>query len=323
MVGVLWSRLRNSLYDHGILKSHRFPAFTISVGNLTWGGTGKTSLVQELSLFLLSEGLRVAILSRGYRRRTRGPLVVSDGQTLRCSWKDCGDEPFLLASELPQAIVVVAEKRAQGMGLIESFHPDVILLDDAFQHRKIERDIDILLIDASEDICAQRVIPFGKLREERGAVSRAGAVLLTHFDKANRRTIEWVELNVKTPVFRANYVLKSDVRLVGRKIGAFCAIGSPHHFYSLLREQGADLVATKSFADHHIFAREEVEQFLSYAKNAGAETVMTTAKDSVRLPSDILEQVQVIRVKLQIHEESLFFAFLSDALKKEKTPQTQ
>lgn len=340
MVGKAWGWFRNYLYDTGVLKTIRSSGFLISVGNLTWGGTGKTSLVQLLGQFFISESMRVGIVSRGYRRITRGPIVVNDGKSIRCSWQECGDEAYLLATELPNAVVIVAEDRAEALRAIEQFGANVVLLDDAFQHRRIQRDLDIVLLDASEDIAAQRVIPFGKLRESPNGIARASVLVLTHFKQANSRTLDWVEKNVRIPVLHADYVVErgrdksrpykaeelwSDESrpFEGRKIGAFCAIGAPHHFYELLRAEGAELVATKSFRDHHVFSRKEILDFLAHAAAQGAEFVVTTAKDAVRLGPDRIDpSIRVMRVKLQIAEESLFFGFVrGEFQKKQKNPQ--
>ncbi|MCI0414848.1 tetraacyldisaccharide 4'-kinase [bacterium] len=316
---MFWSRLRNYLYDRSILKSVRAPCFVISVGNLTWGGTGKTSLVETLSRFLISQGRRLAIVSRGYLRASTGPKLISDGSSLKCSWKESGDEAYLLATTVPQAIVAVAQERSDAFPILASFSPGVIVLDDAFQHRQIARDLDLVLIDASEDITAQKVIPFGKLREETRSLKRADAVVLTHSNQMHAATKEWISRNVQCPVFHANYLPNFDVPLAGKKVAAFCAIGSPQHFYRLLFEQGAELVAAKSFRDHHVFTREEIEEFRMEATQKGAEFMLTTAKDAVRIDPECFDpSLKVIRVKLQIAEEALFFEFLNKAMHREK-----
>ncbi len=312
---MFWSTLRNYLYDRSILKAVRAPGFVISVGNLTWGGTGKTSIVESLSRFLISQGHRVAIVSRGYLRNSSGPKLVADGTGLKCSWQESGDEAYLLAKTIPEAIVVVSEQRADAFPLLAPYSPRVILLDDAFQHRQIARDLDLVLIDASEDITAQKMIPFGKLREEPRSLNRADAIVLTHSKQIHSATKAWISKNVECPVFHANYLPDCEVPLAGKKTGAFCAIGSPQHFYSLLTEQGAELVATKSFRDHHVFQRDEIEEFRREATQKGAEFTVTTAKDAVRIDPDWFDPfLKVIRVKLQMVEEALFFDFLKNAI---------
>jgi tetraacyldisaccharide 4'-kinase len=311
----LWSRLRNLLYDKKILSTISIPTCVISIGNITWGGTGKTSLVKEVAQFLIRSGFRVAIVSRGYRRATSGPLLVQDGVELKCAWEQSGEEPYLLAKALPGAIVAVAEKRSEGLRMVEGLSPDVILLDDGFQHRTVERDLDIVLVDASEDITSLKTIPFGKLREGPDSLKRADAVVLSHTNEANVRTLEWIRNHVNRPVFHCNYVAVEPSMLDGKKIGAFCAIGAPDHFFSLLRKEGAELVSTKTFRDHHAFTREEIQDFCAEAKKKGAEFIVTTAKDLVRVdPRWLNDFIRVLNVKLQIAEESVFFDFVLERL---------
>ena len=312
---VLWSRLRNFLYDKKILSSVSTPIFAISIGNLTWGGTGKTSLVRELTEFLIASGFRVAILSRGYRRTTKGPIVVSDGTELKCSWQQSGEEAYLLAKWLPGAITAVSENRSAGFRLVEGLSPDVILLDDAFQHRKVKRDLDIVLVDASEDITSLKMIPFGKLREPPCSLKRADAIVLTHDNEASPHTIAWMRDNMDRPVFHCNYVVTDRSLVNGKKIGAICAIGSPHHFFRLLRQEGAELVITKTFRDHHVFTQQQITDFRAKAKKVGAEFIITTAKDLVRINPEWLDDfIKVLNVKLQIAEESIFFDFVLERL---------
>src|SRR5215204_6319974 len=130
MVGILWNKLRGLMYDAGIFRVARSSMFVISIGNLTWGGTGKTSMVLHIANFLMERGYRVAILSRGYGRKSKTPHLISDGKQLFLSWQKAGDEPFVLAQALPKAAVAVARERSEGLKLLEPLNPDVVLLDD-------------------------------------------------------------------------------------------------------------------------------------------------------------------------------------------------
>jgi len=313
MFGLIWSRIKNSLYDRRILKTIRVPGHILSIGNLTWGGTGKTSLFLQLARYFGQQRYRVAIVSRGYGRATKGLMLVSDGKQMKCDWEDCGDEAFLLARALPGVIVVVGEDRVEALQLLETVLPDVILLDDAFQHRKAARDLDIVMVDASEDITRQHVIPFGKLREEPRSLSRANAVILTHFASANSNTVQWMKEHVKCRIFHANYVLEEPETIRGKSVGAFCGIGSPQHFFHLLEQNGARVVATKSFRDHYRFSRQEIERFRDDSFARRAEFLVTTAKDAVRLS---MEGIEVVNVKLQIEEEAAFYEFLMRNMKR-------
>jgi tetraacyldisaccharide 4'-kinase len=311
----IWSRFRNLLYDKKILSSFSAGTFVISIGNITWGGTGKTTFVREIAHFLLTRGFRVAIVSRGYRRITSGALLVQDGSELKCKWEECGEEAYLLAKLLPDAVIAVAENRAEGARLVDGFSPDVILLDDAFQHRKLRRDLDIVLVDASEDITALRMIPFGKLRESPDSLRRSDAIVLTHAKEANPRTLEWIKDHIDRPVFHCNYLAEEPSLFQGKKIGVFCAIGAPHHFFRLLRQNGAEVVWTKAFRDHHVFSRRELQNIRDESEKNGAEFLVTTSKDFVKLdPRWVDHFIRVVNVKLQITREPVFYDFVSERL---------
>lgn len=314
MPGAILSRIRNALYDHGLLPVARPRAFVISIGNLTWGGTGKTSLTAQLAEHLCSSGYRVGILSRGYGRRSRGVVVVSNGGSICCDWRAAGDEPYWLSKTVPKAMVVVAENRVEGLKAFDSFAPDVLLLDDAFQHRRIARDIDLLLVDASEDLLRQRVLPFGKLREPIDSMRRATAIILTHASRSHASTRNWIEAHAKAPVFHADYVPnRSD--LMGAKLAAFCALGSPQHFFAMLEQAGATLVFQQEFRDHHVYTGPDLASLNTGAERAGAEALATTAKDAVKIGDFAFRlPLRIVDASLKVQEEDLFFQFLHERM---------
>jgi tetraacyldisaccharide 4'-kinase len=313
MIGTLWSRVRNHLYDKGVLSTVRPKEFVISVGNLTWGGTGKTSLISYLAKFLISEGFKVGILSRGYQRSSRGAVVVSDGQELKGSWQNAGDEPYMLAGKIPQAAVVVAESRVDGLPVLSQFQPDVILLDDAFQHRRIARDLNLVLIDSTENILNLHVLPFGKLREPVDGLNRADAIILTHSRNANPETAKTVN-NYSVPVYHANYEA-SKFDYAGKSIAAFCGIASPQHFQRLLIDNGAKLVLFRKFPDHHVYSRAEFREFEQAALTSGAEAILTTAKDAVKLVSDDFHlPLGIVDAEFVIQEKGQFDSWILSKL---------
>jgi tetraacyldisaccharide 4'-kinase len=327
MLGVWWNRIRNRLYDEHYFATIRPSAFVISVGNLSWGGTGKTSFVKQIASNLISNGNSVAIVSRGYGRTSSGAVLVADGRNIVADWKSAGEEAYWLARNLPKASVVVAEDRAAALSKLNGIDPQIIVLDDAFQHRRIARDLDLVLIDASENLQSQNVIPFGKLREPLDSLQRADAIILTHADHADANTTRWISENIRVPVFHANYrpfqplpdpllheegkSTPLDSTLSGKRIAAFCAIGSPHHFFNLLTKQGATLVLQKTFRDHHIYAEQELEQLQSEAKKVGAEMFATTEKDAVKLEGWFPGlPLHTVRVELVVKESEEFHEFL-------------
>ncbi len=308
MIGALWSRVRNHLYDKGVLSTVRPKEFVISIGNLTWGGTGKTSLTSYLAKFLINEGFKIGILSRGYQRNSYGPLIVSDGQEIKATWKDAGDEPYLLASMNPNAAIVVSESRVQGLPILSQFQPDVILLDDAFQHRQIARDLNLVLIDSTENILNLRVLPFGKLREPLDGLQRANAIILTHSKNANPETVKAVNA-YNVPVYHANYGV-SNFEYSGKSIAAFCGIATPQHFQRLLVDNGAKVVLFRKFSDHHVYSHSELRELEQDALKSGAETIVTTSKDAVKLPHHFHLPLGIVNVEFVIEEKEQFNSWI-------------
>jgi len=301
--------IKNYLYDTGRLRPVHSSAFVICVGNITWGGTGKTTLIIQMAQRLLNERYRVAVISRGYRRKSSGLRVVSDGERIYGSWREAGDEPYLIAQSVPSAIVVVAKKRSEAFRFVQKYSPQIILLDDGFQHRRAGRDLDIVLIDASEDLQKQRMIPFGKLREPISSLRRADAVVLTHSRNMLRSTERWLRNHIDVPYFRADYFSKQDWN--GKKVAAFCGIGGPQHFFDLLKESGAKLLLEQSFHDHHIYSADELLELEREARIAGADALVTTSKDAVRLPQNVLNlPLMVAEVDFRLDEEDEFYRWL-------------
>jgi tetraacyldisaccharide 4'-kinase len=286
--------LRNFLFDNGVFTIHRIDTPVISVGNITTGGTGKTPLVEHLATLLITMGLTPAFLSRGYGRTTRGTLVVSDGRVIAGTPERAGDEPVQIARKFPRCAVVVDERRARGARLIENtFHPDVILLDDGFQHRALHRDLDIVILDEEPDASGMHLLPAGNRREPMGSLRRAGLVVV------NRRGGPTVPPPVGSPGTPAGRIVMNLrlKRLVDASTGvevpigtiresecvAFCGIGNPGAFQRTLRENGISPAAFLSFGDHHRFVDEDLGRIDEMSDIHGARYILTTEKDAVRL----------------------------------------
>jgi tetraacyldisaccharide 4'-kinase len=333
MPGVVWGRFRNYLFDKGYLSQTYFDAFVISIGNLSWGGTGKTALTAQIASYFASEECRVAVISRGYGRRSRGFRLVSDGTRLLQNWRNSGDEPYLMAQQVPEAIVIVAEDRRDALPYLSKNPVDVVLLDDGFQHRKIARDLDIVLVDGSEHLTHQKVIPLGKLREPLESLKRADALVLTHSKIAKQDTMDWISSNITVPVFHADYVPvftespavdESSLSYIGplnpsfwseKKLGAFCALGAPQHFFRMLKDYGAELVFTTNFRDHHPYTAEELQELQANAVISGAEALITTQKDAVKIdPSWLRLPLFVVDAELQLKEQESFFELIQDRM---------
>lgn len=276
-------RLRNRGYDRNPAKTTRVPVPVVSIGNLTLGGTGKTPLVEWLCRWLREQGVRVAIVSRGYG--------AEDGAS--------NDEARELEEKLPDVPHVQNPNRIAAATLaIEELATQFIVLDDAFQHRRIARDLDIVLIDATEPFGHGYVFPRGTLREPLGGVARAQVLILTRADQvtAEERTVIrtryqqlaphaiWAEAAHEPVALRdANGVEVPLTLLRTARVAAFCGIGNPAGFRHSLDELCGELAEVREFPDHHHYSREDLEQLEAKAKDQRVELLVCTHKDLVKI----------------------------------------
>lgn len=306
-------KLRNALYDKGVLPSVNLDARVISVGNITVGGTGKTPLVERLARFLRDEGHRVAVLSRGYGRKESGAVVVSDGLECTSGPEQAGDEPFLLARRLSNVVVVVGKNRAEvGKKAVDTWKCDVLLLDDGFQHRKLKRTLDIVVLDATQPWGNGKLLPAGPLREPLSALRRADAVIFTHADGAQNAGEEQQRIRQFTsaPVFFAKHRPVEWVSLPtgeslplttlrGKTALGVAGIGNPASFRKTLDTLGIEIAAFWDYPDHHWYSQDDLTQIENTAKAVGVDAVVTTEKDGVRFPVPVGYAIPVYYLKIE------------------------
>ncbi len=295
-------RVRNRLYDRGFLRVHSLGARTISIGNLTTGGTGKTPLVALTAEIMAESGAKVCILTRGYgRARPRERVVVSDGQTVLADAETGGDEPVELAKRLLGKAVVVADadRVAAARWAREKFGITAFVLDDGFQHRRAKRDLDIVCIDATNPCGNGRLLPVGTLRESFNGLGRADAIVLTRanlVDTTDEIVARLRKRNPTAPIFKAHIHIARLVGLGdllagragtgGKEAGAFfafCGLGNSASFPRQLKADGFKVSGHKQFRDHHRYTQADVEVIERESKEAGAAALVTTAKDAVKL----------------------------------------
>jgi tetraacyldisaccharide 4'-kinase len=280
---------RNALYDHGVLKQQRLCRPVISVGNISVGGAGKTPFVILFAALLRQRGLRVDVLSRGYGRKSSGVLVVdADGSPLRF-----GDEPVLIARRLPGVPVIVGESRYQaGLEAERRFESDVHLLDDAFQHRQLARDFDIVLLSRRD--LQDRLLPSGRLREPLSALTRADAVVWSEPG-------ELPSLPAPMPVWRVRRQLELPPQSPLKPF-VLCAIAGPQRFLRDLESAGVQVAGHHWFRDHHAYTEADIRELCREAGRAGADGFLTTEKDSVKLDalSAQLPNLAVVRLTLEL-----------------------
>ena len=285
------SRIKNFLYDRGIVKARRAPLPVISVGNISLGGTEKTPLAMELLGRLLALGYRPALISRGYKGRwEKSGGVLSDGRAILGTWQDGGDEPYLIARTFPTAGVYVGKDRLNSCQKAAAAGFDVAVLDDGFQHRSLARDCDVVLYSSKEKVA---------LREPLSALRRSD-ILLVKADEGGNRAIGRLSGRFLGGLYTYSVVtqgvsdLRTGQRVPVERLGkmrllAFCGIARPQRFEEKLREAGLGIVSFLSFPDHHAYPPASREKIILAGRSRGADALITTGKDAVKLVDRVEE----------------------------------
>lgn len=300
------SGLKNKLYDNGLLKPKKVNAFVISVGNITTGGVGKTPVVSEIAKYLIQNGEKVAIISRGYggKLSNKNINVISDGEKIFYNAKLAGDEPFWLAQNSKGVIVITTKNRYEGAKFaVEKFGATKIILDDGFQHRKLYRNLDIVLMDSKMGFGNEKLLPAGPLREGMEAFSRIDRLVVVSKDIDHSRAeklakIMSKKMKVKTTVCNTEpdyvYNIKTGEKLADNsKINAICAIGQPKQFYQFL--DNYKIKQTIDFDDHHIYTEEELPDGI----------IVTTEKDAVKMKDFTRNDIFALKLKTNIDVQML------------------
>ena len=316
----LWAKIRKGK------TQKRLPGFVISIGNLTAGGTGKTPAVRMLAEWARNEGIETAILSRGYGGTYESRVfVLSDGKRMYGGPDLAGDEPYLLARRLKDVPILISKNRyLAGLTAHERFKSRLFILDDGFQHLTLKRDLDIVLLDASRPLGNGHLLPWGPLREPAKHLQRADMVIFTRSSHGVKENSLWPlsgrDIQEK-PQFRADHIPEKvvfpfDNRIMeprsisGIRVAAFAGIARPDVFKVALTELGAEVVFFEGFRDHHTYTKDEILYLSSAREKAGAEYLITTEKDWVRI-EDSLSRLRglaylTIRFCLLSGQERLF-----------------
>ena len=300
------SGLKNLLYDKNILKPKKVDAFVISVGNITTGGVGKTPVVSEIAKYFVAQGEKVAIVSRGYggKLSNKNVNVISDGKKVFYNAQLAGDEPFWLATNSKGAIVITTKNRFEGAKYaVEKFGVTKIILDDGFQHRKLHRDLDIVLMDSKMGLGNEKLLPAGPLREGMEAFSRIDKLVVVSKNVDHSRAEKLAKIMAKKMKVEAfvcktepDYVynIKTGEKLAqGTEATALCAIGQPQQFYAFLG--GYKIKQTIDFDDHHSYVEEELPEGL----------IITTEKDAVKMQKFSRDDIFALKLKTVIDVENL------------------
>ncbi len=326
----LASRAYHFLYDVQLFSAEKLPAKVISVGNITSGGTGKTPFVLYLAR-RLSSRYRVAILSRGYKGRREDSFgLVSDGKKILLNVLEAGDEAYLLAKSLKGIPVLVGKDRVfSGSFAISFLKSQVLILDDGFQYRSLQRNLDIVLVDATDPFGGGKLLPAGFLREGPEALRRADIIVITKSSLVSSSFLRELKeglrfLNSRAPIFTADYRSTGFRELFGfRKLWleggpacALCGLGNPDSFIRHLEKLGINVVLAKVFPDHHRYSEEELKEIEREALSVGARFVITTSKDEVNMPTSFKPSIPfwVNEVDLEVNESESFWREVERAL---------
>ena len=321
-------QLRAQLYQSGVLKTLCLPRPVVSIGNIAVGGTGKTPVAAYIARFLLAQDYRVAVLSRGYGGSLEGQTcVVSDGATIMLSATECGDEPYLLASTVTGLMVVIgADRYAAGQLAMQQLVPDIFLLDDGFQHLRLHRDLNLLLLDFYRPFGNNLTLPAGILRESLSAIRRADLVIFTRAPANAKITTDTFGI----PAYASCHTIFDLLPLGshtpvpfshchGKNVLAFAGIADPDSFFNGLRSQGLNLVQTISFQDHVVYNKERCDEIVEAMRANGADFLITTEKDGVKLKGlsrQCTSRTLLARLELTIDNPELLKGLLTDLLQR-------
>ncbi len=313
-------RLRNRMYDRAVFKIKKLRCRVISIGNITVGGTGKTPMAIMLANLLEKRGYRPAVLSRGYGGKNKKRItVVSDESHILAKSREAGDEPVLIAKAAKGVPVITGAKRyLTGKYAVDNLGVDVLILDDAFQHRSLFRDIDIILLDSEKPFGNGFLLPRGSLRERKESLERADIVVLTGENENGDSTL----LNKKgaVPIFRGYHKPKELVKgeegnsysleyLSGKKICAFAGIAKPEAFEETIVTLGGEVVSLIAFPDHHRYTTSDIKEIKRAASNYSSEIIVTTEKDGIKLIDfpDFFRDIYLLRIEMTIVNRSREF----------------
>ena len=326
----LLAQLRLFLYKHRILHNHHLGCLVVVVGNLTVGGTGKTPIVEKFARTLTGQGRKVAILSRGYKSKKETlwkkwwrfithseetpPKVVSDGKEVLLDSELAGDEPYMLAKNLPGVPVLVDKNRVKaGFYAIKKFGVDTLILDDGFQYLALKEQLNLLLIDKSNPFGNRHLLPRGILREPIKHIRRASYVFITKSDgkpdpelsnliheyKPEAEIIECTHMPQYLQEVNGEGRLELTA-LKGKRVGALSGIAMPESFEGILRRFGAEICHNQRFLDHHRFTQRELDRYFRRARKENLDMVVTTEKDAVRLKKDFQPDMPLYYIRLEI-----------------------
>jgi tetraacyldisaccharide 4'-kinase len=298
-------------------RSEKTSSRVISVGNITVGGTGKTSLAEYIAVKLLSRGIKTAVVARGYKRPASSSLVICDSKSR--DWESCGDEAAALARSVEGLEIYVDSSKTYAALKASADGHEAVVIDDGFQHRRLVRDLDIVCLDGDDPFGNGWLLPYGILREPLRSLKRADAFVI--FSSSEDFDPSEFNLPREIPVFKARKIVaglmtgsNETVDVVGKKVIGFCGIANPESFHNSLKDTRVEITAFERFKDHHIYRRENITRLFELLENTGADFAVTTLKDFVKLeklwPSD--KKLYYLKINLALDREGEFIRLLKN-----------
>lgn len=302
-------KFRKIFYKTGIFKSKKLDIKTISVGNITTGGTGKTPVVEKLASELSAKDKNVGILSRGYSSEGDSPLIISDGKEILTEMEKAGDELYMMASHLSGVPIVKGKDRYKAGELaISEFDLDMLIMDDSFQHLQLERDLDIVVVDALNPFGYDHLLPRGELREPLSSLKRSDIIILSRADQVVKSKLNMIKNtiqyhNSEVDIFTSNHCpinlkslstnneknIENLKGLKEKKALALSGIGNPESFVKSLEELNIDVAETAIYPDHYDYGEEDVMDIVMKAQLNEVDFIITTEKDAVKFDENILK----------------------------------
>lgn len=317
-------KARLGLYKKGVIGQRKAPGFVIGIGNLSWGGSGKTPLCGRLALWARENGLKAAVISRGYGglRSSKRPFVVSDGSDIYASAREVGDEPFMLAKRQIGVPILICKDRFKAISLAsQRFGSRFFILDDAFQHLKLKKDLEIVVVDEMLMNMKQGFNVF-RMREPFLSLTRADAVVFLNcsprsegkgFPSLKEKGLFYGTVRAKGVLNPSSQEIYGPEVLKAQKVFAFAGIARPERFRKTLESLGAEIIGFMAFRDHHFYSPDELSEIKD--KSKGADVVITTEKDWARLEgiSSINGGLfRVLLVDLCMEDERRFFGWIQE-----------
>lgn len=325
--------LRNKFYDWNWFKSAKLSAPVISVGNIQLGGTGKTPLVQMLATWLRSKDHQPVILTRGYKRYDQHTIIIDENNRDRLTAAEVGDEPLLLARNLAGITIAVdAQRQRAAMEVLKNKSDVIFILDDGFQHRKLKRELDIVLLDCSRWSNLPLLFPLTSFRDLPSSLRRAQAIILLNNSKDQRKyqkIKEKIFSQWEIPVFSGGHqplLLKNVIGetsqnldyLKNKKIAAFCGIAQPISFFEWLKKLDAQLTWVKIFPDHYAYQQKDMDLIGEKAKLNGVDCIITTQKDAVKIASLKIPSASLwyfLQIEFEVVEKMQFLNFMENRMR--------